>query len=94
MIIPEKAKIIISKHAKERIAERKMSEKEILNILINPVQIVYDSWNDVYIAVSIEGKAVVYAFRGSRVEVLTVLGKREYETLLSKFGGKRYKVIL
>jgi len=92
-MIPEKAKIIFSRHAKERMRERKIGDNEVLNALLNPVQIVYDSWNDVYIAVSGEGKAVVYAFRGSVVEILTVLGKREYEALLSKF-NRRYKVLM
>ena len=92
-MIPNNVRLIFSKHARERMRERKISSNEVLESLLKPMQIVYDSWNDVYLAVSSTGKAVVYAFRGSIVEILTVLGRREYEALISKF-GRRYKVLM
>lgn len=93
ILIPPKAKVHVSKHAKLRMLERNISFEDFLECLKEPVQLVYDSWNDVYIAVSIRGFAIVYAFKGNRIEVLTVLGKREYEALASKY-DKRYKVIM
>lgn len=73
--------------------ERSLKYDDVVESINNPKQLVYDKWNDVYIAVSITGNAVVYAFKGNRVEVLTVLGRREYEALVSKYGTKRYKVL-
>jgi len=92
MLLPN-TKINISKHARMRIIERHIKIDDVFDALNNPVQLVYDTWNDVYIAVSSRSYAVVYAFRGSCIEVLTVLGKREYNALISKFGSKRYKII-
>ncbi|RLG75570.1 MAG: DUF4258 domain-containing protein [Thermoprotei archaeon] len=87
-------KIMLSKHAKLRMKERNIKEEDIYDASYNPVQLVYDSWNDVYIAVSMKGIAVVYALRGNVVEILTVLGKKEYNALMSKFKNGRYKVII
>jgi len=86
-------KIKLSKHAKDRMKERNIEEEDVYEALHNPVQLVYDSWNDVYIAVSMKNIAVPYSLKGNVLEVLTVLSKKEYETLMSKFGRKRYKVL-
>ena len=85
--------IKFSKHARDRMSERGISVENVLDTLNNPVQHVYDKWRDLYIAVSEQGYAVVYAYRGNTVEVVTVLGRREYEALLSKYGFKRYKLL-
>ena len=85
--------IYLSKHASKRMGERRLSMDEVREAIKNPVQHVYDRWRDVYIAVSWRGVAVVYAMHGGRIEVLTVLSKREYEALISKYGLKRYKTI-
>lgn len=87
-------KIVLSKHARLRMGERNIKEEDVYDASYSPVQLVYDSWNDVYIAVSMKGIAIVYALRGSIVEVLTVLSKKEYNTLMSKFKNGRYKVIV
>lgn len=84
---------ILSRHAMERMRERKVSLEEVLEALENPFQLLYDEWNDVYIAVSETGVAVVYAYRGPRTEIVTVMTRREYEALVSRYGRKRYKVI-
>ncbi len=73
--------------------ERGISYGDVVEALEDPVQHVYDSWRDVYIAVSGRGFAVVYAYRGGYYEVLTVLGRREYEALVKKWGLKRYRFI-
>ncbi len=85
--------IRLSKHAKIRMKERGIDYKEVASIIENPVQLVYDSWKDVYIAVGRDGCAIVYSFHGEYVEVLTVLGRREYEALASRYMMKRYKLI-
>jgi hypothetical protein len=73
--------------------ERGIGYSDVVDALTNPVQHVYDSWRDVYIAVSGRGFAVVCAFRGGYYEVLTVLRRREYEALIKKWGAKRYRFI-
>ncbi len=89
----DECRIHWSKHALKRLEERGISVEEALEALREPVQLVYDSWKDLYVAVHPKGHAVVYAFRGSYVEIVTVLGRREYEALISKHGVRRYKLI-
>lgn len=84
-------KILLSRHAKKRMTERGISLDDVREAIENSVQHVYDRWNDAYVAVDQRGYAVVYAYRGNTIEVLTVLGRREYEALISKYGFKRYK---
>ncbi|GEM_PF-1656287 len=85
--------IIFSKHSLRRMYERKISLDEVLEVLSSPLGIIYDKHNDVYIALGHQGIAVVYAFRASKIEILTVLGKREFSALQKKFGERRYKTI-
>ncbi len=85
--------IVFSKHALRRMHDRKISLDEVLDILSNPLGVIYDRLKDVYIALGYQGSAVVYAFRASRIEVLTVLGKREFSALQKKYGMQRYKTI-
>ncbi|ABN69573.1 hypothetical protein Smar_0464 [Staphylothermus marinus F1] len=84
-------KIRVSKHAVHRMKERRISLEDIYDTINDPYMYFYDSWNDLYLAVNIRGYAVVYAFHGNIVEIVTVLGKREFEALLSKYGKSRYK---
>lgn len=93
MLLRDRVRLVVSAHARQRMRERGIGFEEMLEALQNPVQLVYDRVNDVYITVAQRGYAVVYAFRGSIVEVVTVLGRKEYEALLSKHGLRRYKVI-
>lgn len=93
MLLKDKVRLVVSAHAKQRMRERGISFEEVLEALQEPVQLVYDKDKDVYIAVAYKGYAIVYAFRGNIVEIVTVLGRKEYEALLSKHGLKRYKVI-
>ena len=92
-IMPPGTCPILSRHAMERMKERRISLEEVIEAFENPAQLLYDEWNDVYIAVSETGVAVVYAYRGPRTEIVTVMTRREYEALVSKYGRKRYKVI-
>ena len=85
--------VYLSEHAKKRMDERGISFDEVLEVLNDPKQFIYDVWNDVYIAVSIKGYAIVYAFRGSKVEVITVLRVRELKSLIKRYGNKRYRIL-
>ncbi len=85
--------VVFSKHALRRMYDRKMPLNEVLEILSNPLGVIYDRLKDAYIALGHQGSAVVYVFRASRIEVLTVLGKREFSTLQKKYGIQRYKTI-
>ncbi|ADI31474.1 DUF4258 domain-containing protein [Staphylothermus hellenicus] len=84
-------KIHISKHAMRRMKERKICLEDIYDTINDPYMYFYDSWNDLYLAVNIRGYAVVYAFHGNILEIVTVLGRREFKALLSKYGSSRYK---
>lgn len=84
-------KLYITKHAMRRMRERKISLDDLYNTINDPYTYFYDSWNDLYLAVDMRGYAVVYAFRGSIVEIVTVLGRKEFEALLSKYGFSRYR---
>ncbi|RLG84653.1 MAG: DUF4258 domain-containing protein [Thermoprotei archaeon] len=89
----KRLEIKLSKHALRRIKERAIDLKFVYDIISNPEQIVYDKQKDLYIYVS-DKCAVVSAFHGSYIEVVTVLGKREFNALMSKYGYSRYKVIV
>ncbi|AEM38811.1 hypothetical protein Pyrfu_0942 [Pyrolobus fumarii 1A] len=73
--------------------ERRVTIDEVIEALENPEQLVYDKQRDVYIAMGWNGVAVVYAPRGIRYEVVTVMRRREYEALLKRLGNRRYKII-
>ncbi len=88
-----KPRILFSKHALARMSERRISIEHVVEAINDPQQILYDSWRDLYLYVSRYGDAIVCAFRGSVIEVVTVLGPREYNALVKKYGEKRYKVI-
>ncbi|ALL00440.1 hypothetical protein Pyrde_0390 [Pyrodictium delaneyi] len=83
----------VSKHARERMEERRVSLDEVIEALEDPVQIVYDEENDVYLALGSNEIAVVYAARGRVVEIVTVLRRQEYEALVGRLQGRRYKVV-
>ncbi len=89
----EGIEIKLSRHALRRIKERAIDLKFVYDTISNPEQIVYDKQKDLYIYVS-DKCAVVSAFHGSYIEVVTVLGKREFNALMSKYGYSRYKVIV
>ena len=89
----KRLEIKLSKHALRRIKERAIDLKFVYDTISSPEQIVYDKQKDLYIYVS-DKCAVVSAFHGSYIEVVTVLGKREFNALMSKYGYSRYKVIV
>jgi len=68
--------------------------EEVLGALREPVQLLYDTLRDVYLALGVDGVAVVYAARGRVVEVVTVMRRREYEALVGRLGPRRYRVIM
>lgn len=83
----------VSQHARERMEERRVSLDDVLEALEDPVQIVYDSEEDVYLALGSNDIAVAYAARGRVVEIVTVMRRREYEALVGRLQGRRYKVV-
>jgi len=87
-------KIIFSKHAKHRMIERKVAMNSVIDAIKSPKQLLYDKWKDLYISISSDGSAIVYAFHGSYIEIVTVLSKREFNAIVSKYGYSRYKVIV
>jgi len=89
----KRLEIELSKHALRRIKERAIDLKFVYDTIDNPEQIIYDKQKDLYIYVS-DKCAVVSAFHGSYIEIVTVLGKREFNALMSKYGYSRYKVIV
>ena len=92
-LLPPGWRLHVSRHARERMAERGISLEDVVEALRDPVQVVYDFQRDTYVALGANGVAVVYAARGSLVEVVTVMRRREYEALLGRLGRRRYKVI-
>ncbi|MET1101200.1 MAG: DUF4258 domain-containing protein [Pyrodictiaceae archaeon] len=87
------ARIVFTAHAHRRMKERGVSGEEVLEALKNPVQHHYDRHRDVYLALGENGIAVVYAYHGSLVEIVTVLRRSEYEALVRRIGRRRYKLI-
>ncbi|KSW11623.1 hypothetical protein CF15_01985 [Pyrodictium occultum] len=83
----------VSRHARERMEERRVSLDEVLEALENPVQLVYDEEKDVYLALGVNDVAVVYAARGRVVEIVTVMRRGEYEALVGRLRGRRYRVV-
>ncbi len=85
-------RLAVSRHARTRMEERGVTLQRVEEILRDPyTAFFYDTWRDVYVAVASTGEAVVYSVRGSRIEVVTVLGRREAKALLSKYGRSRYR---
>jgi len=94
-LLPPGYRLRITRHAEQRMKERRISLEEVVEALESPAQLLYDELRDVYLALGPTGRvAVVYAARGLEVEVVTVLRRREYEALVGRLLGKRYKVIM
>ncbi len=87
-------KIHYTKHALERMKERGIRREDVEEALQSPAQILYDLKRDVYLVMGENSTSVVYAVRGVKIEVVTVMRKEEYEALVRRLGNKRYKVIL
>ncbi len=73
--------------------ERGVSFEEVVEALCTPVEIAYDKSNDVYLTLGANGVAVVYAYRGSYYEVVTVMREHEYMHLTRRLGRRRYRVL-
>ncbi len=86
-------RVVFTRHAVERAMERGVGWREVVDVVHDPVQVYYDTWNDLYLYVGSSGCAVVAGYRGGYIEVVTVLSRREYEALISKYGSSRYKLI-
>jgi hypothetical protein len=86
-------RVVFSKHARQRMMERKVSLQEVLEALTNPVQLFYDYERDVYLALGPAYVAAVYSMRGQVIEVVTVLRRREYKALVRRLAGRRYKLV-
>ena len=94
MAEPPEPRVRYSRHAVERMRQRRIDPGCVEEALREPAQLLYDKAKDVYIALSPDGDcAAVYAYRGSLVEVVTVLGRREYEALVGRLGSRRYRLV-
>ena len=88
------ARLVYTRHARVRMRERGVEPWEVEEALLHPVQLLYDTLRDTYLALGPRGRvAVVYAYHGSYVEIVTVLTRREYEALVGRLGPRRYRVI-
>lgn len=87
-------RLVYTRHAEERMRERGISRAEVEEALREPLQILYDRGNDVYLVLGGNDVAVVVANRVSYAEIVTVLRRKEYEALVGRLGRKRYKTIL
>ena len=85
--------LLLTLHAKRRMSERAISVEDILDALREPVQVYYDIMRDLYLVLGYNNVAVVVALRGTLVEVVTVLRRREYEALIGRLGRRRYRLI-
>jgi hypothetical protein len=86
-------KIRLSSHARRRMEERGVTLADIVEALKEPVQVFYDGIRDTYLVLGANDVAVVVAVRGTLVEVVTVLRRREYEALTGRLGWRRYRLI-
>ncbi len=73
--------------------ERNISVDDVIEALRRPSEHVYDRLRGLYIAYGGRGVAVVYAYHPPLLEVVTVLGEREYRALLGRLGWRRYRVV-
>ena len=91
---PPAPRVVYSRHAVERMRQRSIDPGCVEEALREPAQLLYDKARDVYLALSPGGGcAAVYAYRGSLVEIVTVLSRREYEALVGRLGRRRYRVL-
>ena len=74
-------------------SERGIGRGEVLEALRSPVEVAYDRFNDVYLALGGNGVAVVYAYRGAYYEIVTVMREREYLHLVRRIGRRRYRIV-
>jgi hypothetical protein len=93
LIATSNYQLVITAHAKKRMAERKITIADILEALRDPVQIFYDEERDTYLVLGLNNIAVVVSIKGLRIEVVTVMKRREYEALTGRLGDRRYKLI-
>lgn len=91
-IIPGIRYVRITRHARERMKQRRVSEQELIEALRNPLEHAYDKANDVYIAFN-GSVAVVYAYHPPVIEIVTVLREKEYRHLVKRLSNRRYKLI-
>ncbi len=84
-------KLMLTRHAVERMRERGITVEGIVEALSMPCDNAYDRERDVYLTLGCNRVAVVYAFRGSTVEVVTVLREPEYRFLVNHVGARRYR---
>ena len=85
------ALLALTKHALERMRERGIGLEDVVEALRSPCSHAYDRERDVYLVLGCNGTAVVYAMRGRVVEVVTVMGEREYRFLVGHVGPRRYR---
>jgi hypothetical protein len=87
-------RLVFTNHARRRMIERGISEEDVNRALSEPVQILYDRGNDVYLVLGSNNVAVVVADRVTFVEIVTVLRRKEYEALTGRLGRKRYRWVM
>jgi len=92
--VHEKLHLLFTNHARVRMGERGITEDDVRQALLDPVQIVYDRAKDVYLILGSNNVAIVLSFRAPLIEVVTVLRRREYEALVQRLSRRRYRIVL
>jgi hypothetical protein len=88
-----KVEVRLSRHAFQRMAERRVSLGELLEALGNPCEHAYDKSKDVALLLGCNKVAVAYVQKGARIEVVTVMREAEYRHLTRRIGRRRYKTV-
>jgi hypothetical protein len=85
--------LVFTSHARDRMRERGIPVEAVVEALRSPCEHAYDRSRDVYLLLGCNGVAVVYAARGTVIEIVTVMGESEYRFLVHHVGSRRYRVL-
>jgi hypothetical protein len=83
----------LSRHALQRMGERRISLEELIEALGSPCEHAYDKSKDVALLLGCNKVAIVYIQKGTQIEVVTVIREAEYKHLTRRIGRRRYKLI-
>jgi hypothetical protein len=88
-----RVEIRLTQHARQRMIERGVKLKEVLEALRNPCEHAYDKSKDVALLLGCNKVALAYVQRATYIEVVTVMREIEYYHLTRRIGRRRYKII-